>query len=128
MAIEIENKLKGYNGNPLLKGAYQNIEWTPDLISEYVKCSEDPIYFVENYMKIISLNEGLQNFKPYDYQKDMIRSFVNNRYTVVTTARQAGKCQKLNTPIRLRNKKTGEIVETTIGEFYNDQKLCKLQQ
>lgn len=121
-----ENKIKGYNGNPLLKSAYQNIDWTPDLIAEYVKCSEDPIYFVENYMKIISLNEGLQTFKPYDYQKEMIQSFVNNRYTVVTTARQAGKCFLLNTPIRLRNKKTGEIVETTIGEFYNDQRMLSL--
>lgn len=82
---------KGYNGNVLLKRANQNIEWTPDLIQEWVKCSEDPLYFVENYMKIITLNEGLQTFKPYPYQREMIKSFVDNRYTVVTTARQAGK-------------------------------------
>lgn len=82
---------KGYNGNVLLKRSNQNIEWTPDLIQEWVKCSEDPLYFVENYMKIITLNEGLQTFKPYPYQRNMIKSFVDNRYTVVTTARQAGK-------------------------------------
>lgn len=85
------NNLKGYNGNILLKKANQNIEWSKELISEWAKCSEDPIYFIENYMKIISLNEGLQNFKPYPYQKEMIMSFVNNRNTIVTTARQAGK-------------------------------------
>lgn len=82
---------KGYNGNVLLKRSNQNIEWTPELIQEWVKCSEDPLYFVENYMKIITLNEGLQTFKPYPYQRNMIKSFVDNRYTVVTTARQAGK-------------------------------------
>lgn len=82
---------KGYNGNVLLKRSNQNIEWTPELIQEWVKCSEDPLYFVENYMKIITLNEGLQTFKPYPYQRSMIKSFVDNRYTVVTTARQAGK-------------------------------------
>ena len=120
------DNLKGYNGNILLKRANQDIEWTPELITEYVKCSEDPIYFVSTYMKIITLNEGLQTFNPYPYQKNMIKSFVDNRYTIVTTARQAGKCQKLNTPIKLRNKKTGEIVETTIGEFYENQKLSKL--
>jgi hypothetical protein len=85
------DNVKGYNGNILLKRANQNIDWTPELVEEWVKCSEDPIYFVENYMKIITLNEGLQNFKPYPYQRSMIQSFVENRYTIVTTARQAGK-------------------------------------
>ena len=86
----LEN-IKGYNGNILLKRANQDIEWTPDLIHEWVKCSEDPIYFVENHMKIITLNEGLQTCNPYPYQRNMIRSFVDNRYSIVTTARQAGK-------------------------------------
>jgi hypothetical protein len=82
---------KGYKGNVLLKRANEDIDWSPELIQEWVKCSEDPIYFVENYMKIISLNEGLVTFNPYPYQRNMISSFVDNRYTIVTTARQAGK-------------------------------------
>ena len=82
---------KGYKGNVLLKKSNQEIEWTPELIQEWVRCSEDPIYFVENYMKIISLNEGLVTFTPYPYQKNMIKTFVENRYSIVTTARQAGK-------------------------------------
>ena len=82
---------KGYKGNILLKKSNQEIEWSPDLIQEWVKCSEDPIYFVENYMKIISLNEGLVTFNPYPYQRNMIKTFVDNRYSIVTTARQAGK-------------------------------------
>lgn len=82
---------RGYKGNVLLKRANQDIEWTPELLQEWVKCSEDPIYFVETYMKIITLNDGLQNFKPYPYQRNMFKSFVENRYTIVTTARQAGK-------------------------------------
>lgn len=82
---------KGYNGNVLLKRANQNVEWSQDRIQEWVKCSEDPIYFVSNYMKIITLNEGLQTFNPYPYQRNMIKSFVDNRYSIVTTARQAGK-------------------------------------
>lgn len=86
-----EDKLKGYLGNPLLKKANQNIEWTPELVQEYVKCAEDPVYFTENYMKIITLNDGLQNFKLYDYQKNMVNTFKDNRFNIVTTARQAGK-------------------------------------
>lgn len=81
----------GYKGNVLLKRSNQDIEWTPDLVQEYMKCSQDPIYFIETYMKIINVDHGLVNFNLYDYQKDMINSFKDNRYSIVTTARQAGK-------------------------------------
>jgi len=85
------NNTKGYNGNVLLKRANQQIEWTEDLVQEWVKCSEDPLYFIKTYMKIITLNEGLQTYQPWPYQEEMIKKFVDNRYTIVTTARQAGK-------------------------------------
>lgn len=112
----------------LLKRVNQKVDWTPELIEEWLKCSEDPVYFVSNYMKIITLNEGLKNFEPWEYQKGMINSFRENRYTIVTTARQAGKCLHLNTPIRVKNKHTGEVLETTIGEFHENQRMSKLQQ
>jgi hypothetical protein len=83
--------LGGYKGNVLLKKSNQNIEWTPELVQEYVKCQNDPVYFTENYMKIISINEGLVNFNMYPYQKKMVRTFKDSRFSIVTTARQAGK-------------------------------------
>jgi len=83
--------LKGYNGNPLLKRSYEKIEWTQEMVQEIMKCQNDPIYFIETYMKIINVDRGLINFKLYDYQKDMIKSFQNNRFSIITTARQAGK-------------------------------------
>jgi hypothetical protein len=83
--------MKGYNGNILLKRANQDIEWTPELVAEWIKCSQDPLYFIRNYMKIITLDNGLQLFDLYPYQEKMIKSFVEERNTVVTTARQAGK-------------------------------------
>ena len=70
--VEIKN-LKGYLGNANLKKSNQNIEWTPDLVQEYIKCSTDPVYFTETYMKIINIDKGLVSFKLYDYQKEMIR-------------------------------------------------------
>ena len=85
------SQLKGYNGNMLLKRSNQAIDWTPELIAEYVKCSNDVVYFTEKYMKIISIDKGLINFKLYDYQKEMLKNFANNRFNIVTTARQAGK-------------------------------------
>jgi hypothetical protein len=85
------NKLKGYNGNLNLKKSNQNIEWTQDLVAEYVKCSQDPVYFIETYMKIINIDRGLVNFNLYPYQKDMIHSMADNRFSIIATARQAGK-------------------------------------
>ena len=87
----MNDRVAGYKGNVNLKRSNQNIEWSEDLVSEYMKCAEDPVYFTETYMKIISINEGLVNFKLYPYQKDMVQSFKDHRYSIVTTARQAGK-------------------------------------
>jgi hypothetical protein len=83
--------LQNYMGNPLLKKANQDIDWTPELVQEYLRCAEDPVYFTENYMKIINVDKGLVPFKLYDYQKEMLYSFRDNRFSIVTTSRQAGK-------------------------------------
>lgn len=83
--------IKGYNGNILLKRENQDIEWTEELVIEMIKCSQDPVYFTETYMKIINIDDGLVNFKLYPYQKEMLQSFANNRFNIITTARQAGK-------------------------------------
>jgi hypothetical protein len=42
-------------------------------------------------MKIININEGLISFKLYDYQKDMLKSMAENRFSIIATARQVGK-------------------------------------
>lgn len=91
MADQQYKNLKSYNGNANLKRSNQTIEWTSELIEEYIKCSEDVVYFTEKYMKIINVDKGLVNFKLYDYQKEMLYSFADNRFNIITTARQAGK-------------------------------------
>lgn len=90
-APDLSNVATGYNGNALLKRANQSIDWTTDSVAEYIKCSQDPVYFTETYMKIVNVDRGLIGFKLYDYQKEMLRSFSANRFNIITTARQAGK-------------------------------------
>lgn len=80
-----------YKGSNLLKRSGTPVEWTPELMHEYMKCAQDPLYFAENYIKIINVDEGAQPFNMYDYQREMISSMHENRYTIVATARQAGK-------------------------------------
>ena len=82
---------KGYNGNPLLKKARKQISWTPDMLQEFLKCSEDPIYFAEKYIKIVHVDHGLIPIRLYDYQKEIITKTINNRRVTVVTSRQAGK-------------------------------------
>jgi hypothetical protein len=88
---ELITNFKPYLGNPLLKRSGVDVNWTPDIVQEYIKCSQDVIYFVETYMKIINVDEGLIPFKPYDYQKEMLQAMAEERYTIIGTARQSGK-------------------------------------
>jgi hypothetical protein len=85
------NIVKGYNGNSLIKRSNQAIEFDQTMVKEYIKCSKDPVYFTETYMKIINIDKGLVNFTLYDYQKEMLKSMADNRFTIIATARQAGK-------------------------------------
>lgn len=81
----------GYLGNSHLKKVDQEIEWTPELIKEYIKCSEDPVYFAKTYIKIVHVDKGLVPFEMYDYQKEIVEKITNNRRCAVLTARQSGK-------------------------------------
>ena len=83
--------MESYLGNPNLKKVNQPKEWTQKEIEEYQKCMEDPLYFIQTYIKIVSLDEGLVPFKPYNFQKDMIGTFHNNRFTICKLPRQSGK-------------------------------------
>jgi hypothetical protein len=80
-----------YLGNPNLKKANIQQSWTKEQLKEYSLCMEDPQYFIENYVKIVSLDEGLVPFKMYDFQKEMVGTFHNNRFTICKLPRQSGK-------------------------------------
>ena len=80
-----------YLGNPLLKKANTQIEFTKEQLEEYVKCAEDPVYFAHNYVKIVTLDHGLQPFKTYDFQEKLINNFHENRFNICKMPRQTGK-------------------------------------
>ena len=80
-----------YLGNPNLKRANVQIEFTPEQIQEYARCMEDPAYFIENYIKIVSIDEGLVPFQLYPFQRDMVQTFHTNRFSICKLPRQSGK-------------------------------------
>ena len=80
-----------YLGNPLLKKSNVPVEWTKNQILEYQKCMENPIYFIKNYIKIVSLDEGLVPFEMYNFQEDIVDTIHDNRFTICKMPRQSGK-------------------------------------
>ena len=83
--------MENYLGNPNLKKANVAQEWTKEEVEEYTKCMKDPLYFIQTYIKIVSLDEGLIPFNLYDFQKEMVGTFHNNRFTICKLPRQSGK-------------------------------------
>ena len=80
-----------YLGNPNLKKANVPTEFTKDQIAEFLKCSEDPVYFIKTYVKIVSLDKGLVPFDMYDFQTEMVHKFHDNRFNIAKLPRQSGK-------------------------------------
>ncbi|AGH26506.1 hypothetical protein CPPG_00190 [Cyanophage P-RSM1] len=80
-----------YLGNPNLKKANVSTNFTKKQIAEYLKCAEDPVYFIRKYIKIVSLDEGVIPFKMYDFQEDMVSKFHEHRFNIAKLPRQSGK-------------------------------------
>ncbi|MDA7491688.1 terminase family protein [bacterium] len=82
---------RGYNGNVNLKRKGTPIEFTQDMVGEFIKCANNPTYFSEKYIQIVHVDRGLIPIKMYDYQKEIVEKITNNRRVAVVTSRQAGK-------------------------------------
>ena len=83
--------LDAYLGNPNLKKANVHTNFTPKQVKEFIKCAEDPIYFIKKYIKIVSLDEGVIPFNLYDFQETMVNRFHENRFNIAKLPRQSGK-------------------------------------
>lgn len=110
---------KGFMGNPNVARINVQREYTPEQLSELAKCSNDPIYFIENYCKIISLDNGVIPFKMYDAFKEYVTTVNDNRYVLLSAGRQLGKCSWYNTNYTVRNKITGVVESVTAKEFHD---------
>ena len=80
-----------YRDNPLLKKVGIQHPYTQEQAEEYAKCATDPVYFAMNYIKIVNVDEGLIPFKMWDFQKEMIKIYHENRFSITKCPRQVGK-------------------------------------
>ena len=83
--------IKTYLGNNNLKAAGVVLNFTKEQIEEYLKCAEDPIYFIESYCKIVTLDHGIQPFILYPCQVNKVNIIHNNRKIILMEGRQQGK-------------------------------------
>ncbi|MBC8442923.1 MAG: terminase [Proteobacteria bacterium] len=80
-----------YLGNKNLKASDVSVNFTKEQVEEYLKCASDPVYFIEKYIQIVNVDEGLVPFDLYDFQKDMVQKIHDNRFVIAKLPRQSGK-------------------------------------
>ncbi len=81
----------GYNGNTKLRRINTSLGYTAEQVLEFNKCIDDPLYFCK-YVKIrVQDNTELEEFTPYDYQKNTIKTIHDNRFVITKFPRQSGK-------------------------------------
>ena len=82
---------KGYNNNPNLPLPNVDVRLTESELQEYMRCANDPYYFINKYVKIVHVDHGVVPFKMWPFQTEIIRAFEENRYVICKLARQSGK-------------------------------------
>ena len=116
---DIDKKNLCYLNNENLKRHGVSLTLTEEQEKEIERVATDIIYFVSNYVKIVTLDDGVQYFNLYDYQKQWIEACYNHRFVIGKWSRQSGKCVSPDTKIRVKNKKSGEISEISIADLYD---------
>lgn len=89
--LERKRKEESYMGTGKLKRTGVQVSLSQEQLDELDRCAEDPEYFIEHYCKIISLDEGLVNFRLFGYQKRMVSLVLKHRFTIFKWPRQMGK-------------------------------------
>ena len=81
----------GYLGNDRLKRVGVELSYTEEQVKEIIKCTEDPVYFIKKYVKIVNVDLGLIPFDMWDFQEKMVQDFHENRFCICKMPRQVGK-------------------------------------
>lgn len=104
-----------------------------DIEKELERCESDCVYFIEKYIKLENPIKGEIPFEMYDFQKDLISSFRDNKFNVVLKARQLGvsttiaayvtwlmlfHAKETITVLTLNPRSLSEMIQKMIGETH----------
>ena len=88
---EKQQESRFYNGNPNVKVAGAQQSYTLEQVKNIQRYISDPAAFINDRVKVISIDRGIVPFQLYPYQKRIIEAVNNNRFTVCKLFRQSGK-------------------------------------
>lgn len=101
-------------------------------IKEKVKCSVDPIYYINTYAKAFNTRtQAWGNIKCFEYQEEVLEKFLQNRFNIILKARQCVKKGTfIDTPLgpkKIEDFKIGDPVysynpktrKTEVDEIYD---------
>lgn len=113
-----QNEKIWFNKEIGIRKADLNFAMTSDELDEYTKCKLDIHYFADKYCHIKREDGTIGPMVLRDYQKDIIDLYSENRYSILMASRQTGKCNSLISKVLIKDTRTGEVYETTLGELY----------
>lgn len=79
-----------HDQNTNYKAADIVYEYSQEELSELARCASDAVYFGEKYCFSMT-DDGIRKIILRDYQKDMLKGFQENRFSVMLASRQIGK-------------------------------------
>lgn len=89
--LDINGNPVHFKGDSSLSYRQPKLPVTEKHIEEIRKCINSPIYFIETYTKIRSLDKGIITPKLRPYQIRILNALVENRFVLVMAGRQTGK-------------------------------------
>ena len=79
---------KGINN---LRDHNESVSVEPWQLEELKKCAKEPMYFIMNYVYINTKDHGMQLFKMWDFQKEVLKKYIDFRFNILRFPRQSGK-------------------------------------
>jgi hypothetical protein len=90
-SIEAHLETLSFRGNFNLREGDTKVGMTAEMLAERFKCSQDPIYFIKNYIHVVHPDRGICLMNLYPYQEKMIQAYHKNKRVTFMTPRQYGK-------------------------------------
>ena len=78
----------------LVKAPYRQQRWTDEQLAEFMACADPvtgPEYFMDHFFHIQHPTKGKMLYHPFEYQKRLIKTYHNYRYSISMMPRQTGK-------------------------------------
>ena len=78
----------------LVKAPYKRQQFSPEQLDEFMKCADPltgPQYFMDHFFYIQHPTKGKMLYHPFDYQKRLIDTYHNYRFSISMMPRQTGK-------------------------------------